>query len=124
MDSKPTSISAASANSIPTHIRLTNLIACIDIFCFNRQTPPTPRAGHAGVSIDEKWFLAGGGDNKNGASETLVMDMHKLVISVLTNVKGRHPLASEGLSVSSAFIDDDHFLVAFGGYNGKYNNEG
>ncbi|MFS8012389.1 putative galactose oxidase/kelch, beta-propeller, kelch-type beta propeller [Helianthus anomalus] len=83
----------------------------------------SPRAGHAGVSIDEKWFLVGGGDNKNGASETLVMDMHKLVISVLTNVKGRHPLASEGLSVSSAFIDGDQFLVAFGGYNGKYNNE-
>ncbi|KVI09678.1 Kelch-type beta propeller, partial [Cynara cardunculus var. scolymus] len=83
----------------------------------------SPRAGHAGVSIDEKWFMVGGGDNRSGASETLVMDMPKLAISVLTNVKGRDPLASEGLSVSAALIDDEQFLVAFGGYNGKYNNE-
>lgn len=26
----------------------------------------SPRAGHAGVSIDEKWFMVGGGDNKSG----------------------------------------------------------
>lgn len=30
-----------------------------------------------------------------GSSETLVMDMPKLVISILTNVKERDPLASE-----------------------------
>ncbi|KAL8210624.1 hypothetical protein R6Q57_005061 [Mikania cordata] len=84
----------------------------------------SPRAGHAGVSIDEKWFIVGGGDNRNGSSETLVMDMPKLVFSILTNVKGRDPLASEtGLSVSSALIDGEPFLVAFGGYNGKYSNE-
>lgn len=83
----------------------------------------SPRAGHAGVSINEKWFIVGGGDNKSGASETLMMDMSKLVISTITNVKGRDPLASEGLSVSSALIDGDHYLIAFGGYNGKYNNE-
>ncbi|KAI3809226.1 hypothetical protein L1987_25196 [Smallanthus sonchifolius] len=83
----------------------------------------SPRAGHAGVSIDEKWFIVGGGDNRSGASETLVIDMPKLVVSILTNVKGRDPLASEGLSVSSALIDGEQFLVAFGGYNGKYNNE-
>nr|XP_043631947.1 acyl-CoA-binding domain-containing protein 4-like [Erigeron canadensis] len=83
----------------------------------------SPRAGHAGVTIDEKWFIVGGGDNKNGASETLVMDMPKLVISILTNVTGRDPLASEGLTVSSALVDGAHILVVFGGYNGKYNNE-
>ncbi|KAK1421215.1 hypothetical protein QVD17_23390 [Tagetes erecta] len=83
----------------------------------------SPRAGHAGVSVDEKWFIVGGGDNRSGASETLVMDMSKLVISTLTSVKGRDPLASEGLSVSLALIDGEQFLVAFGGYNGKYNNE-
>ncbi|XP_023751377.1 acyl-CoA-binding domain-containing protein 6 [Lactuca sativa] len=83
----------------------------------------SPRAGHAGVSIDENWYIVGGGDNKSGALETLVMDMSKLVISTLTNVKGRDPLASEGLSVSSVLIDGEHYLVAFGGYNGKYSNE-
>lgn len=27
---------------------------------------PGPRAGHAGVTVGENWFIAGGGDNKNG----------------------------------------------------------
>lgn len=30
-----------------------------------------------------------------GAPETLALNMSKLVLSVLTSVKGRHPLASE-----------------------------
>lgn len=29
----------------------------------------------------------------------------------------------QGLSISSAFINGELFLVAFGGYNGKYSNE-
>lgn len=82
-----------------------------------------PRAGHAAIAIDEKWYLVGGGDNRSGSPETLVLNMSKLVLSVLTSVKGRDPLASEGLSVSSTVIHDKKILVAFGGYNGKYNNE-
>ncbi|KAK9064056.1 hypothetical protein SSX86_017928 [Deinandra increscens subsp. villosa] len=82
-----------------------------------------PRAGHAGVSIDEKWFIVGGGDSKSGALETLVLDMSTLVLSVLTSVERNDPLASEGLTVSSALIDGEQFLVAFGGYNGNYNSE-
>lgn len=27
---------------------------------------PTPRAGHAGVTIGENWYIVGGGDNKSG----------------------------------------------------------
>lgn len=81
------------------------------------------RAGHAGVTIDENWYIVGGGDSKSGVPETLVLNMSKLVVSVLTGVKGRDPLASEGLTVSSALLDGENFLVAFGGYNGKYNNE-
>nr|GMD30257.1 acyl-CoA-binding domain-containing protein 4 [Ipomoea batatas] len=53
------------------------------------------RAGHAGVTIDENWYIVGGGDNKSGVPETLVLNMSKLVVSVLTSVKGRDPLASE-----------------------------
>ncbi|XAR72154.1 hypothetical protein NMG60_11018695 [Bertholletia excelsa] len=83
----------------------------------------TPRAGHAGITIDENWYIVGGGDNRSGAPETLLLNMSKLVVSVLTGVKGRDPLASEGLSVCSALIDGEKILVAFGGYNGKYNNE-
>lgn len=82
-----------------------------------------PRAGHSGITIDENWYIVGGGDNRSGASETLVLNMLKLVISVLTSVQGRDPLASEGLSVSSVLLDGEKILVAFGGYNGKYNNE-
>lgn len=81
------------------------------------------RAGHAGISIYENWYIVGGGDNKTGCPETLVLNMSKLVWSVLTSVKQRDPLASEGLSVCSALIDGEKLLVAFGGYNGKYSNE-
>ncbi|KAM7268008.1 hypothetical protein ACFE04_010174 [Oxalis oulophora] len=82
-----------------------------------------PRAGHASVSIDGNWYIVGGGDNKNGCLETIVLDMSKLVWSILTIAKERDPLASEGLSVCSALIDGENYMVAFGGYNGKYNNE-
>jgi len=27
---------------------------------------PTPRAGHASVTVGENWFIVGGGDNKTG----------------------------------------------------------
>lgn len=27
---------------------------------------PSPRAGHAGATVGESWFIAGGGDNKSG----------------------------------------------------------
>ncbi|KAL0557241.1 hypothetical protein IC582_005765 [Cucumis melo] len=83
----------------------------------------TPRAGHAGITIDENWYIVGGGDNKNGCPETIVLNMSKLSWLALTSVKQREPLASEGISISLATIDQEKYLVAFGGYNGKYNNE-
>ncbi|XP_051116425.1 acyl-CoA-binding domain-containing protein 4 [Andrographis paniculata] len=81
------------------------------------------RAGHAGVDVGENWFIVGGGDNRSGALETLVINMSKLVVSVVTSVKERDPLASEGISISSALLGGETFLVTFGGYNGKYYNE-
>lgn len=84
---------------------------------------PGPRAGHAGVTVGENWFIAGGGDNKNGVSETLVLNMSTLVWSVVTTVQGRVPLASEGLSLVSSTYNGEDFLVSFGGYNGRYSNE-
>lgn len=83
----------------------------------------TPRAGHAGTTIDENWYIVGGGDNRSGTPETLVFNMSKLGWSVLTRVKERDPLASEGLNVCSASVNGEKHLVTFGGYNGKYNNE-
>ncbi|XP_074583445.1 acyl-CoA-binding domain-containing protein 6-like isoform X2 [Curcuma longa] len=84
---------------------------------------PGPRAGHAGVTIGENWFVAGGGNNKNGVSETLVLNMATLVWSVVTIVEGRVPLASEGLSLITSTHKGKDFLLSFGGYNGRYNNE-
>ncbi|KAL8159903.1 hypothetical protein V2J09_001440 [Rumex salicifolius] len=83
----------------------------------------SPRAGHSGVTIDESWFILGGGDNKSGALETLVLDMTKLVWSAVATFNARDPLASEGISVCCLQNSGERFLVAFGGYNGKYNNE-
>ncbi|KHN00947.1 Acyl-CoA-binding domain-containing protein 4 [Glycine soja] len=83
----------------------------------------SPRAGHTGITIDESWLIVGGGDNRSGCPETLVLDMSKLVWSVLTVVKQKDPLSSEGLSVCSATIGGEKYLLAFGGYNGRYSNE-
>ncbi|KAI8548001.1 hypothetical protein RHMOL_Rhmol07G0238300 [Rhododendron molle] len=62
---------------------------------------PSPRAGHAGVTVGENWFIVGGGDNTTG----------------------RVPLASEGLSLVLSSYNGEDILVSFGGYNGRYNNE-
>ncbi|KAJ6809830.1 acyl-CoA-binding domain-containing protein 4-like [Iris pallida] len=84
---------------------------------------PGPRAGHAGITVGENWFIVGGGDNKNGVSETLVLNMSTLAWSVVTTVQGRVPLASEGLSLVSSSYNGEDYLVSFGGYNGRYSNE-
>ncbi|KAK7344245.1 hypothetical protein VNO77_13632 [Canavalia gladiata] len=84
---------------------------------------PTPRAGHAGVTVGENWFIVGGGDNKSGVSETVVLNMSTLTWSVVTSVQGRVPVASEGTSLVVSSYDSEDILVSFGGYNGRYNNE-
>ncbi|WOL12187.1 acyl-CoA-binding domain-containing protein 4-like [Canna indica] len=84
---------------------------------------PGPRAGHAGITVGENWFIAGGGNNKTGVSETLVLNMATLVWTVVTTVQGRLPLASEGLSLVTSTYKGEDFLVSFGGYNGRYSNE-
>ncbi|XP_010269462.1 PREDICTED: acyl-CoA-binding domain-containing protein 4-like isoform X2 [Nelumbo nucifera] len=84
---------------------------------------PTPRAGHAGVTVGENWFIVGGGDNKSGVSETIVLNMSTLIWSVVTTVQGRVPLASEGLSLVLSSYNGEDILVSFGGYNGRYSNE-
>ncbi|KAL7259527.1 hypothetical protein ACSBR1_005423 [Camellia fascicularis] len=84
---------------------------------------PSPRAGHAGVTVGENWFIVGGGDNRSGVSETVVLNMSTLVWSVVTTVQGRIPLASEGLSLAVSSYNGEDILISFGGYNGRYNNE-
>ncbi|XP_051191962.1 acyl-CoA-binding domain-containing protein 4 [Lolium perenne] len=83
----------------------------------------TPRSGHAGTMIDENWYIVGGGDNASGSTDTIVMNAAKFVWSVVTSVTVRDPLACEGLTLCSTTVDGEKVLIAFGGYNGKYNNE-
>ncbi|OAY81116.1 Acyl-CoA-binding domain-containing protein 4 [Ananas comosus] len=83
----------------------------------------TPRGGHASTLIEENWYIVGGGDNKSGATETIVLNTSKFVWSVAASVTVRDPLASEGLTLSAMTVDGENFIIAFGGYNGKYNNE-
>uniref|UniRef100_UPI003C2C8598 acyl-CoA-binding domain-containing protein 4 isoform X1 n=1 Tax=Typha angustifolia TaxID=59011 RepID=UPI003C2C8598 len=83
----------------------------------------TPRGGHAGTTLNENWFIVGGGDNRSGATETIVLNTSKFVWSVATSVTERDPLASEGLTLCSATVDGENLIITFGGYNGRYNNE-
>ncbi|KAI5658783.1 hypothetical protein M9H77_27576 [Catharanthus roseus] len=84
---------------------------------------PSARAGHAGAAVGENWFIVGGGDNKSGVSQTVVLNMSTLVWSIVTTVQGRVPLASEGLSLILSSYNGEDILVSFGGYNGRYSNE-
>lgn len=86
-------------------------------------TIPSPRAGHAGITVGVNWFIVGGGDNKSGASETYVLNMSTLVWSIVTTVQGRVPVASEGLSLVQSSCTGEDILVSFGGYNGRYSKE-
>eukprot|EP00256_Glycine_max_P070444 XP_025985039.1 putative protein TPRXL isoform X4 [Glycine max] len=77
---------------------------------------PSPRAGHAGVTVGENWFIVSGGDNKSGVSETIVLNMSTLTWSVVTSVQGRVPVASEELltrhkSIVAEFLSKNYEWV-------------
>ncbi|XP_044945762.1 acyl-CoA-binding domain-containing protein 6 [Hordeum vulgare subsp. vulgare] len=84
---------------------------------------PSPRAGHAGATVGENWYIVGGGNNKSGVSETLALNMSTLAWSVVSTVEGRVPLASEGMTLLYSNYSGEDYLISFGGYNGRYNNE-
>uniref|UniRef100_A0A0E0FCY4 Acyl-CoA-binding domain-containing protein n=1 Tax=Oryza meridionalis TaxID=40149 RepID=A0A0E0FCY4_9ORYZ len=63
---------------------------------------PEPRAGHAGVTVGENWFITGGGNNKKGVPETLVLNMSTFVWSVVTSLEGRAPPTSEIYALKSS----------------------
>ncbi|PWZ30207.1 Acyl-CoA-binding domain-containing protein 4 [Zea mays] len=56
---------------------------------------PESRAGHAGVTIGEYWFITGGGNSRKGVSDTLVLNLSTYEWSVLTNLEARAPPVSE-----------------------------
>ncbi|TVU43986.1 hypothetical protein EJB05_03408 [Eragrostis curvula] len=84
---------------------------------------PSPRAGHAGATVGENWYIVGGGNNKSGVSETLALNMSTLTWSVVSTVEGRVPLASEGMTSVHSNYNGNDYLITFGGYNGRYSNE-
>uniref|UniRef100_A0A0D9Y013 Acyl-CoA-binding domain-containing protein n=1 Tax=Leersia perrieri TaxID=77586 RepID=A0A0D9Y013_9ORYZ len=63
---------------------------------------PEPRAGHAGVTVGENWFITGGGNSKKGVPETLVLNMSTFVWSVVTGLEGRAPPTSEVYALKSS----------------------
>jgi acyl-CoA-binding protein len=82
-------------------------------------TVPRPRAGHAGITVGDSWFIVGGGDNTGAISETLVLGLTTLTWSVEAVVPGLAAVSSEGLIIVAA----GDTLLTFGGYNGYFNNE-
>ncbi|KAK4739265.1 hypothetical protein R3W88_002962 [Solanum pinnatisectum] len=112
-----------------SHATCFNDLHVLDLQTMEWSTPtqqgeiPSPRAGHAGVTVGENWFITGGGNNKSGVSETVVLNMSTLDWSTVTTVQGRVPLASEGLSLVLCSYNGEDILVSFGGYNGRYSNE-
>ncbi|XP_055816720.1 acyl-CoA-binding domain-containing protein 4 [Solanum dulcamara] len=112
-----------------SHATCFNDLHVLDLQTMEWSTPtqqgeiPSPRAGHAGVTVGENWFITGGGNNKSGVSETVALNMSTLGWSTVTTVQGRVPLASEGLSLVLCSYNGEDILVSFGGYNGRYSNE-
>ncbi|CDP21329.1 unnamed protein product, partial [Coffea canephora] len=84
---------------------------------------PSPRAGHAGVTVGELWFIFGGGDHKRGVSQSVVLNMSTLVWSVIKRVQGFASLAREGLTSVLGSYNGEDVLVFFGGYDGQYTNQ-
>ncbi|CAN6347935.1 unnamed protein product [Urochloa humidicola] len=84
---------------------------------------PEPRAGHAGVTIGEYWFITGGGNSRKGVSDTLVLNMSTYEWSVVAGLEARAPPTSEGSSLVMHMINGENFLVSFGGYSGRYSNQ-
>mmetsp|Transcript_9977 Transcript_9977/g.36465 ORF Transcript_9977/g.36465 Transcript_9977/m.36465 type:complete len:646 (+) Transcript_9977:187-2124(+) len=93
---------------------------------------PAPRAGHASTRLGARWFIAGGGDNAKGLSDTYCLNMDENRWNPLASGDGcSDKVGLEGLTlmalprsaVSGNVDTSDGLLVAFGGYNGHYSNK-
>ncbi|KAG2499609.1 hypothetical protein HYH03_002549 [Edaphochlamys debaryana] len=86
----------------------------------------SPRAGHSGAVLGDVWYIVGGGNNVKGCADLLAADLSALPTNgtitwhVVTSVALRDPLSSEGISLVA--LPAERVLLAFGGYNGKYQN--
>mmetsp|Transcript_31138 Transcript_31138/g.69212 ORF Transcript_31138/g.69212 Transcript_31138/m.69212 type:complete len:720 (-) Transcript_31138:447-2606(-) len=92
----------------------------------------SPRAGHTAVIVDDTWYIVGGGNNVKGCTDMLALDLRNLGSGPLAwhsvaSIPPRDPLSSEGISLVAvpAQLPGGELrsvLLAFGGYNGKYQN--
>lgn len=84
----------------------------------------SPRAGHTGAVLGDVWYIVGGGNNVKGCADLLAADLSQLAASgtvtwhVVASVALRDPLSSEGIALVA--LPAERVLLAFGGYNGKY----
>ncbi len=73
---------------------------------------PEPRAGHAGVTVGENWFITGGGNNKKGKDEnpapTLYYDY-----DFQNNWAYSISMVLSPLSVAPYPFTDDIFVISF-----------
>lgn len=101
---------------------------------------PTPRAGHAAALLGSVWYVVGGGNNVKGCTDMLALELggltHAGTAADATGSSGgkgggvtlswrnvasialRDALSSEGMGLVA--VPQVHALLAFGGYNGKY----
>eukprot|EP00854_Cymbomonas_tetramitiformis_P004236 gene4236-5217_t len=81
---------------------------------------PSARAGHASALVDgDKWYIVGGGNGAAGCTATLLLELRSMSWSTVCTSALRTAVSSEGLSLVAV----GEYLISYGGYNGKYNND-
>lgn len=109
------------------HFALKPVLACLTM---PRIKLTCDIAGHAGDVLGDSWYIVGGGNNTSGCTEMLALDLTPLAAdedseepltwSVVNQEAARSAIVSEGLAVEA--VPSAKCLLAFGGYNGKYQN--
>ncbi|CAK9192802.1 unnamed protein product [Sphagnum troendelagicum] len=89
----------------------------------NKGASPSPRAGHAGVLVGDKWYIVGGESRGFGVLDSLVLDIAKMTWSIAAIAPPNSVLANQGLSLVPFQRKGKVFLIAFGGHGNKASNE-
>lgn len=86
-------------------------------------TIPSPRSGHAGVLVGDKWYIAGGETRDSGSTETLMLDVTKLTWSTVAATAPNSTVTNQGLSLVLVQRKEKTMLVAFGGKGFELSNQ-
>ncbi|XP_024392053.1 uncharacterized protein [Physcomitrium patens] len=84
---------------------------------------PSPRSGHAGILVGDKWYIAGGETRGHGSTETLMLDVANLTWSGIAATTANTPVANQGLSLVLVQRKEKTMLVAFGGKGSEVCNQ-